>query len=174
MINEVISILVGRRSVRKFKPEMIREEDLQNIVKAGLYAPSGHGLQSAKFVVITNKKTIKQLSQLNATVLGKQNDPFYGAPVVIVVLANKSSADYINDGSVAIANMLNAACSLGIGSCWVHRAKQEFESTEGKLLLKEWGIEDNYEGIGHCILGYPDESALDRAPRKSNRVIYVR
>lgn len=174
MTNEVISALLSRRSIRKFKPEMIREEELKEIISAGLYAPSGHGSQSVKLVVVMDKDFITQLSYMNAKVLGKNTDPFYGAPVVIVVLADKNAADYIYDGSAAMANMLNAAYSLKIGSCWIHRAKQMFESEEGKELLKKWGLEGDYEGIANCILGYPDESFLEAIPRKSGRVIYVR
>lgn len=120
MTNEVISALLSRRSVRKFKSEMIREEELKEITSAGLYAPSGHGSQSVKLVVVMDKDITTQLSYMNAKVLGKNKDPFYGALVVIVVLADKNAADYIYDGSAAMTNMLNAAHSLRIGSCWIH------------------------------------------------------
>ena len=123
---------------------------------AGEYAPTGMGLQSPKMIVLQNKETIQKLSKLNAKIMGKDIDPFYSAPTVIVVLANKKINTYIEDGSLVIGNLMNAAHSLKIGSCWIHRAKEEFETKEGKELLKEWNVGEDYVGIGHCILGYPE------------------
>lgn len=172
--NEVIINLLGRRSIRSFKSDPIDERQLKTILEAALYAPSGHGSQSVRLIVITDPGVKKKLSKANAAILGTKGDPFYGAPVIVAVLADKKAADYVYDGSVAIMNMMNAAFSLGIGSCWVHRAKQEFESDEGKELLKEWGLDDGFEGIGHCVLGYPMGIIPKAAPRKPGRIIYVK
>ena len=172
-MNETIKILLERRSIRKFKPEQIKEEELNAILKAGIYAPSGANQQSALFVVIQDKETLKKLSAMNAAVLGKNIDPYYNAPTVILVFADKSKITPVEDASLALGNMLNAAASQGIGSCWVHRTKQMFEKDEGKDLLRKWGITGDYIGVGSCILGYPDCEHPKAAPRKDNSVIRV-
>src|SRR5208283_45335 len=172
-MNETIKTLLERRSIRKFKPEQIKEEELSAILEAGIYAPSGAKQQSALFVVIQDKETLKKLSAMNAAVLGKPIDPYYNAPTVILVFADKSKITPVEDASLALGNMLNAAASLGIGSCWVHRTKQMFEKDEGKDLLRKWGITGDYIGVGSCILGYPDCEHPKAAPRKDNSVIRV-
>jgi len=172
-MNETIKTLLERRSIRKFKPERIKEEELNAILDAGMYAPSGANQQSALFVVIQDKETLKKLSAMNAAVLGKDFDPYYGAPTVILVFADKSKISPVEDASLALGNMFNAAASLGIGSCWVHRAKQMFETTEGKDFLRKWGVPGNFIGVGSCILGYPDGKHPKAAPRKDNFVIRV-
>jgi len=172
-MNETIKTLLERRSIRKFKPEQIKDEDLNAILKAGMYAPSGGHQQSALFVVIQDKETLKKLSAMNAAVLGKDIDPYYGAPTVILVFADKGKITPVEDASLALGNMFNAAASLGIGSCWVHRTKQMFETDEGKDLLRKWGITGGYIGVGSCILGYPDGKHPKAAPRKDNFVIRV-
>ncbi|MGA2936252.1 MAG: nitroreductase family protein [Syntrophobacteraceae bacterium] len=172
-MNETIKTLLERRSIRKFKPEQIGEEVLNTILDAGMYAPSGANQQSALFVVVQDKETLKKLSAMNAVVLGKDMDPYYAAPTVILVFADKTKVTPVEDASLAIGNMLNAAASLGIGSCWVHRAKQMFETTEGKDFLRKWGVPGNFIGVGSCILGYPDGKHPKAAPRKDNFVIRV-
>lgn len=172
-MNETIKTLLARRSIRKFKPEQIREEELNAILKAGMYAPSGANQQSALFVVIQDKETLKKLSAMNAAVLGKDIDPYYNAPTVILVFADKSKIAPVEDASLALGNMFNAAASLGIGSCWVHRAKQMFETEAGKDLMSKWGVAGGYIGVGSCILGYPDGEHPKAAPRKDNFVIRV-
>ena len=172
-MNETIKTLLERRSIRKFKPEQIKEEELNAILNAGIYAPSGANQQSALFVVIQDKETLKKLSAMNAAVLGKNIDPYYNAPTVILVFADKSKIAPVEDASLALGNMLNAAASLGIGSCWVHRTKQMFEKDEGKDLLRKWSITGDYIGVGSCILGYPDCEHPKAAPRKDNSVIRV-
>ncbi|HIJ76606.1 MAG TPA: nitroreductase [Deltaproteobacteria bacterium] len=172
-MNETIKTLLERRSIRKFKPERIKEEELNAILDAGMYAPSGANQQSALFVVIQDKETLKKLSAMNAAVLGKDFDPYYGAPTVILVFADKSKISPVEDASLALGNMFNAAASLGIGSCWVHRTKEMFETDEGKYLLSKWGITGDYIGVGSCILGYPDCKHPKAAPRKDNFVIRV-
>ena len=172
-MNETIKILLERRSIRKFKPEQIKEEELNAILEAGMYAPSGGNQQAALLVVIQDKETLKKLSAMNAAVLGKDIDPYYGAPTLILVFADKSKVTPIEDASLALGNMFNAAASLGIGSCWVHRARQMFETQEGKDLLKKWGVTGDYVGVGSCILGYADCEHPKAAPRKDNFVIRV-
>jgi nitroreductase len=173
-MNEIVRNLIERRSIRKFKPEQVREEQLQDILKAGQYAASGHGAYVARIVVVQNKETIAKLSKMNAEFMGVKSDPFYGAPTVIVVLATKKRPTYIEDGSLVIGNLMNAAHAVGVDSCWIHRAREEFASEEGKQLLKEWGIEGEYFGIGHCILGYRDCEYPTAAPRKADYVVRVR
>jgi nitroreductase len=172
-MNETIKTLLARRSIRKFKPEHITEEELNAILEAGMYAPSGVNQQSALFVVIQDKETLKKLSAMNAAVLGKDIDPYYGAPTVILVFADKSKITPVEDASLALGNMFNAATSLGIGSCWVLRTKEMFETEEGKDLLRKWGVAGDYIGVGSCILGYPDGKHPKAAPRKDNFVMRV-
>ena len=143
---------------------------LDQIAQAGTYAPTGMGAQSPLIVEVTNKAMRDKLSKLNAAVLGTTSDPFYGAPVVFVVLADRMRSTYLYDGSLVMGNLLNAAHALGLGSCWIHRAREVFDSADGRALLKEWGIEGNYEGIGHCIVGYPAGETHTPAPRKSGYV----
>lgn len=172
-MNESIKNMIERRSVRGYKSDMIPKEDLDLILEAGTYAATGMGMQSPVIVAVTDKDTRDQLSRMNAAVMGTDTDPFYGAPVVLVVLADKNRPTHIYDGSLVMGNLMNAAASLGIGSCWIHRAKEVFASEEGKALLKKWGIEGDYEGIGHCVLGYPDKDVPKAKPRKENYVYYV-
>lgn len=172
-MNESIKNMIERRSVRGYKPDMIPKEDLDLILEAGTYAATGMGMQSPVIVAVTDKATRDQLSKMNADVMGTDTDPFYGAPVVLVVLADKNRPTHIYDGSLVMGNLMNAAASLGIGSCWIHRAKEEFESAEGKELLKEWGLPENLVGIGHCILGYRDCEYPEAKERKANYIVRV-
>jgi len=173
-MNSTLIDLKTRRSVRKYKPEQIKDEELNQILEAGTYAPTGMNAQSPIMVVLQDKETIAKLSKMNAAIMGTDSDPFYGAPTVVVVLADKSRRTYREDGSLVLGNLMNAAHALGIGSCWIHRAKEEFETEEGKALLKKWGVPDGYEGIGHCILGYPDGPLPEAKPRKENYIIRVK
>ena len=172
-MNETIKNLVERRSCRKYSSTQIKEDELNSVLKAGEYAPTGMGMQSPIIVVLQNKSIIDKLSKINAKIMGKDEDPFYGAPTVLVVLADKNIGTYIEDGSLVLGNLMNAAYSLGLGSCWIHRAKEEFETDEGKELLKEWNISENYVGIGHCIIGYPEEKS-EAKPRKDGYIRFVK
>ena len=172
-MNDVVKALVERRSCRSYRSEQIPSDTLKEIVKAGLYAPSASNRQDVMIAVIQDAEEIKELSLLNARIMGSSHDPFYGAPTVIVVLAREDSHTAVEDGSLMIGNMLNAAHALGIGSCWIHRAYEEFLSREGKEFLSRWGIDGRWRGIGHCILGYAVEEAPVK-PRKEGRVRYVR
>ncbi len=173
MMNEAIQCLMERRSCRNYKPDMIPEDVLRQILEAGTFAATGMGRQSPIMIAVTDPKTRDQLSRMNAAVMGSSGDPFYGAPVVIVVLANRDIGTYLYDGSLVMGNLMNAAHALGVGSCWIHRAKEEFESEEGKALLARLGITGNYEGIGHCILGYEAEPCKPPLPRKENYIYHI-
>lgn len=163
-----------RRSIRKYKSDAIPEEILNKIIEAGSYAPSGMGRQPVIILAVTNKELRDRLSKLNAAGMHSTSDPFYGAPVVLVVLADKNAPTHVYDGSLVMENLMLAAHDLGIGSCWIHRAKEVFESEEGKEILKSLGIEGDYEGIGNCILGYTDGEAPLAKPRKDNFVYWVK
>lgn len=169
----MISELKTRRSCRAYKSDMLPKETIQEIMEAGTYAASGMNKQPAIIIAVTNKEVRDKLSKLNAKIMGVDMDPFYGAPVVLIVLANKDSYTYLYDGTLVMGNLMQAASDLGIGSCWIHRAKEEFESEEGKEILKSLGITGNYEGIGHCILGYPASEMNEAAPRKSDYIYWV-
>lgn len=175
-MNDIIQAMIKRRSVRKYKPDMVPQETIDEIINAGLYAASGMGKQNTIIIEVTNKEFIAKLAKINAKIAGwdERFDPFYGAPVVLIVLADKNWFTGVYDGSLVIGNLMLAADSLGIGSCWIHRAKEEFEMPEYKELLKSLGIEGEWEGVGHCILGYPDEVITDIPPRKENRVYHIK
>ena len=170
---ETLTTLKTRRSCRAYKADHVEEEKLKAIIEAGTYAPTGMGKQSPIILVIKDQEIRSRLAKLNAAAIGMDIDPFYGAPELIVVLANKDIPTYLYDGSLVMGNMLNAAADLGVASCWVHRAKEEFESEEGKEILKKLGIEGDYEGIGNLILGYAAKPAGEAAPRKANYVYRV-
>lgn len=173
-MNAELQALKERRSVRKYKADMVPQELIDQVIEAGLYAASGHGTQEVIIVAVTNKEVRDKLAQMNREILGTNSDSFYGAPVVLVVLGPKSNKLTPYDGSLVMGNLMQAAHAVGLGSCWINRAKEEFASEEGKQLLKEWGIEGEYEGVGHCILGYTDGMVPQAAPRKANRVFYVK
>ena len=171
---DILDTLKGRRTVRKYTAEPVSKEDLAKITQAGSFAASGMGKQSAIIIAVSDKETRDKLSAMNAAVMGKTGiDPFYGAPQVLVVLADKNVATHVYDGSLVMGNMMNEAASLGLGSAWIHRAREMFESDEGKALLKKWGIEGEYEGIGNLIVGHPEGDAPAAKPRKENYVYFV-
>lgn len=173
-MNETLKVLTGRRSCRSYRPDPVPADVLDQILEAGTYAATGMGKQSPVMIAVTDRETRDRLSRMNAAVMGASSDPFYGAPVVIVVLADRSVGTYLYDGSLVIGNLMNAAHALGLGSCWIHRAKEEFESEEGKALLKSLGIEGEYEGIGHCVLGWAaDAEPKPAAPRKENYIYRI-
>ena len=173
-MNNVIQAMLDRRSCRSYQAKQIQESDLQDILLAGTYAASGMGKQAAKIVVIQNKETIEQLRAMNAAVMGNPDaDPFYGAPTVCVVLADPEVRTWQEDGSLVLGNLMLAASSLGVASCWIHRAQQEFYGPEGKALLEKWGIPERYRGVGHCILGYAAAELPAAKPRKNDYVVRV-
>lgn len=174
-MNETLKVLETRRSCRNFKPDMVNEDDLKAILRAGTYAATGMGKQSPVIIAVTDKKTRDEISEANRKIGGWAEgfDPFYGAPVILIVLARKDVATHVYDGSLVMGNLMNAAESLGVASIWIHRAKEEFESDFGKDILAKLGITEEYEGIGHCALGYAAEPYKDPAPRKDDYVFYI-
>lgn len=174
-MNTTINDMLERRSIRNFKSDMIPKETIEQIVNAGLYAANGRGKQSSIIIAVTNKELRNKLSSVNCKIGGWKEDfdPFYNAPVILIVLSDKSVRTNVYDGSLVMGNLMLAAHSLGIGSCWIHRAKEEFEMEEYKQLLKSLGIEGEYEGIGHCALGYVNGEYPKPAERKDNHVFYI-
>lgn len=170
-MNEILKAIKERRSCKSFKSDAVPDEIIDKIVEAGLFAASGVGLQSPIIIAVTDKETRDKLSALNSKYdLKHRPDPFYGAPAILVVLADKSVPTYVYDGSLVMGNMMLAAHSLDIGSCWIHRAKETFEDEEGKAILKDLGIEGDFEGIANCVIGYPTVPNNKIPPRKENRV----
>lgn len=174
-MNETLKVLETRRSCRNFKPDMVNEEDLKAILRAGTYAATGMGKQSPVIIAVTDKATRDAISEANRKIGGWDEgfDPFYGAPVILIVLAKKDIVTHVYDGSLVMGNLMNAAESLGVASIWIHRAKEEFESDFGKEILNKLGISDEYEGIGHCALGYAAGPLNDPAPRKDDYIYCI-
>ena len=172
-MNEVLKAIKERRSIRKYKSDMLPKEIIDQVIESGLYAASGKNMQTAIIVEVTNKEVRKRLSVINADIMGTTADPFYGAPVVLAVLADKSSPNYVYDGALMMGNLMNAAHAVGLGSCWINRARETFDRADGRQMLEEWGVKGDYEGIGFCILGFAAKEGK-AAPRKSGRVYYVK
>lgn len=173
-MSEVMQNMITRRSIRDYKSDMVPKDVIDRIVEAGTYAATGMGKQSPIIIAVTNKELRDKLSKKNAEIMGHPDmDPFYGAPVVLIVLANKERPTYLYDGSLVMGNLMLAAHDEGLGSCWIHRAKEEFESPFGKEILKSLGIEGDYEGIGHCVIGYVNGEEPKAAPRKTDYVHYI-
>ena len=173
-MSELLDMIKTRRSIRKYKSDMVPKEIIDKIVEAGTYAATGMGQQSPIILAVTNKEVRDKLSKWNADIMGTDTDPFYGAPVVLVVLADKNRPTAVYDGSLVMGNLMLAAHNEDIGSCWIHRAKEEFESEEGKEILRSLGIEGEYEGIGHCALGYTEGEYPEGHERKDNWVYYIK
>lgn len=169
----VLECLETRRSVRKYQKRQVERPVLEQVLQAGTWAPTGMNRQSPVIVAVQKPETIAELSRLNAAVMGTAGDPFYGAPTVLVVLADPAVHTCVEDGSLVLGNLMNAAHALGLGSCWVHRAREVFASPEGRALLRTWGVPENYIGIGHCILGYAAEPLPEPKPRKKGYIRYI-
>ena len=169
---EAMKNLLERRSIRRYKDTQVPDELLDKVLEAGLYAPTGMNRQNVVMVAVRDRETRDQMMNMNAAVMGSQNDPFYGAPCVIVVLGDPEIYPVVENGSLVLGNLMNAAHALGLGSCWIHRARQTFETEEGKELLRSWGLKDTLVGIGNCILGYPDENPAPK-PRLDGRIVKV-
>ena len=174
MENSVVNSLIERRSIRNYKPDQVNEEALELILKAGTYAATGMNRQSPIIIAVQDKDTVEQLRKMNAEIMGApDSDPFYGAPTVVIVLADKNVPTHVYDGSLVMGNLMLAAHAEGLGSCWIHRAKETFEAKEWKEWLASLGVEGEYEGIGHCALGYIEGDYKADLPRKQGRVFYV-
>ena len=171
-MNETLKVLQERRSIRKYRPEQITDQELNAILEAGTWAATAKNLQTPVMVVVQDKETIARMSALNAEIMGAAGtDPFYGAPTVVVVLADGTAANWIQDGSLVMGNLMTAAAATGIGSCWINRAMELFDSPEGKELLRQWGLPETLRGVGNCILGYPDGPAPAAKPRKEGWIV---
>ena len=173
MMNETIKTLLERRSIRGYKKDLVPAEILDQILEAGEYAPSGMGMQGTMMVVTQNAELVAKLSQMNADVMGSGADPFYGAPTVIIVFADSEMGTCVENGSLVMGNLMNAAHALGVDSCWIHRAREVFDSLEGKALKAQWGVPESYVGIGHCVLGYRSGEYPEAKARKAGFVIRV-
>ncbi len=170
-MNETVKNLITRKSCKSYKNIHVDKALIDEIISAGLNAPTGRNMQTPILVAVSDDATVAMLSKMNAAVVNMPSDPFYGAKDVIIVLAKKECT-YIYDGSLAMGNLMNAAWALGVDSRWIHRAKEIFESEDGKELLKKWGINEDVEGIGFCILGYAQEEK-EKTKIKEGRVYYI-
>jgi len=171
-MNETIHTLKDRISTKSYTDRQVPDELLDAVLEAGLYAASGLNNQKAVMVAVRDRQTRDALSRMNADILGSKADPFYNAPCVIVVLSDPERNTWVEDGSLVMGNLMNAAQSLGLGSCWVHRAREMFDSEEGKALLRKWGLPETLRGIGNCLLGYPDKAPV-RKPRAEGRIVKI-
>lgn len=171
---KIYDALLTRRSIRKYKSTPVPDADIDRIIAAGLYAPTGRNMQSPIIVAVTNRELRDRISRMNAAVMGSDGDPFYGAPAVLIVLADRSCRTHVYDGSLVIGNMMLEAHALGLGSCWIHRAREVFDTDEGKEILRALGVTGDYEGIGNCIIGYPDCPLPEAPSRHDGRVFYAR
>ena len=170
---ETLNSMKERRSVRAYKKEQITEKELDLFLEAGTYAASGMGRQAAKMVVVQDEETVKLLSKLNAEVMGTTADPFYGAPTIVIVFADSNVPTYVQDGSLVMGNLMLAAYAVGLGSCWINRAREVFLGEEGKKLMAKWGIPENYIGVGHCALGYAEGDLPKAKERKADYILKV-
>lgn len=173
MNSEILQILKTRRSIRAYKSAQISEELLNAILETGTYAPTAKGLQSPLIVAVQDGNTIAQLSRMNREILGSTFDPYYGAPTILLVFADGNIPTHVEDGSCVLLQMMLAAHALGLGTCWINRERQMFESADGKTLLRQWGVSDNFKGIGALSLGYPDGPAAMPAARKQGYYIKI-
>ena len=172
-MKSAMEIMLERRSVKKYLPDMPRRQDIDKVIEAGLAAASGRNLQASVIIAVTNKEIRDKLSKANAAVMGANADPFYGAPCVLVVLGNKKAHTYVYDGSLTLGNMMLAAHELGLGSCWIHRAKEVMAEPEWQEWIRSLGLEGEYEGIGNLTLGYLDGEYPDKKDRLPDRVVFV-
>lgn len=173
MKTEFLDMLLTRRSVRAYKPDPVPTALLEEVLRAGTYAPTGGGRQSPVLVAVTDKATRDEISRLNAAVMGKDTDPYYGAPVLVLALADPASSTWVEDASCALENMMLAAHALGLGSVWVHREREIFDSEAGKALLRAWGLPETLRGVGSIALGYASGPAPAPAPRKDGYIVRV-
>ena len=173
-MNETLRTLKERRSCRKYQAKQVNTAALDLILEAGTYAPTGMNRQAPVIVAVQDKETRDKIAAMNAAVMGVDTDPFYGAPTVLVVLADPAVRTYVYDGALVMGNLMNAAHAVGVDSCYIFRAQEVFATVEGKAMLRSWGIPDHYEGIGNCILGYREEGGVKPvSPRKENYSVKV-
>lgn len=174
-MSELTKVIRERRSIRKFKPDMVSKDLINEIIEAGIYAASGRGKQASVVIAVTNKELRDRIASENCRIGGWEEgfDPFYGAPVILIVIADREVPTAVYDGSLTLGNMMLKAHELGLGTCWIHRAKEEFDSDFGKEILSQLGIKGNFEGVGHLALGYADCELPDIPDRNDNRVFFI-
>ena len=174
MTNQTIELMKTRRAIKSFNDQPVTEEQLDAILEAGIWAASGRGKQAPVSVAVTDPEIVSWMSKTNAGLMGGSGDPFYGSKCVVVVFTDGELFTGVEDGSLVIGNMMLAAHSLGVGSCWIHRAKEVFETPEGRQLMKKWGVPDSYVGVGNCVLGFWDGEYPGLKPRREGRIIKVK
>ena len=167
---EAMECLLTRRSVRSYQEKPVEREKLEKIVRAGQYAPSAMGEQSPFYIAVSDADTVRELGKMNARVMGVESDPYYGAPAVILAFARPGSLISAEDAALGLGNMMNAAHALGLASCWIHREKEMFETEQGKALLNKWGVTEQIEGVGACIVGYAKDAPGAPRERRDNAV----
>ena len=174
-MSDILDVIKTRRSVRKYKNDMVPAEIIDKIIEAGTYAATGMDRQSPIILAVTDKELRDKLSKMNSRIMGKSEDfdPFYGAPTVVIVFADSEQGTCVENGSLVMGNLMNAAHAVGVDSCWIHRAREVFDSEEGKALKAEWGVPESYIGIGHCVLGYRSGEYPEAKARKDGFVIKV-
>lgn len=172
--NAVIESLIERRSVKSYKAQQISDQELDIVLEAATYAPTGMNKQSPIMVVVQDAELIAKIAKLNARVMNFDGDPFYGAPTVVIVFGNTEILTWMEDATLVAGNLLNAAHAIGLGSCWIHRARQVFEMPDGIELKKQWGIPESFIGVANIILGYQDQPAKPRGARKENYIIKIK
>ena len=166
---EAMEVLKNRRSIRKYKQQQVSEAELKAVLEAGTYGATGRGTQSPFIVAVQNPETVKQLNRMNGAVMGNPDaEPYYGAPTVVLVFGSPEATTPFEDAMLVGANILNAAYAVGLGSCWIHRSRQMFETEEGKALLKAWNVPENCFGVASIALGYADCAHPEAKPRKEN------
>ena len=170
MDNTVLTALKTRRSIRSYKPEQITDEELQAVLEAGTWAPTGMGFQDPWIVAVQDPVLRKQLSKMNGEIMGTESDPYYGAPTYVLVFASRPEKwrNAVQDASLVLGNMMNAAHSIGLGSCWINREREMFDTEEGKSLIRQWGLPEDVMGVGALALGYPASEPKTPKPRKEN------
>lgn len=176
MTNESLRVLLERRSVRKYKPQQITDQELHTVLETASYAPTGKGAQSPIMIAVQNREDCDSLRRMNAEILGITGDPYYGAPTIVTVLADRSvRPTFVEDGSCVLTYIMLAAASIGLGTCWIHRAREIFEREEGRALLRKWGVvSGDFVGIGACALGYPEGEVRPATPRKADYIRIIR
>ena len=174
MKDELLDLIKTRRSVRQYRPDQIADGALDAVLEAGTWAASGNGRQSPVLVAVQDPEDRAALARMNAAVMGRDGDPYYGAPTVVLVLADPEIGTWVEDGSLALGNMMLQAHALGLGSCWIHRERQMFASGEGKALLRKWGLDEKLEGVGSIALGYPEGELPQPKPRKEGYAVKIR
>ncbi len=172
-MSNFFDLISTRASTKAYSDKIPSDSDIQLVINAGLRAASGKNMQAPIIVAVKNKEIRDKLSAANASILNASKDTFYNAPVVLVVLAKKSANTYVYDGSITLGNMMLAAHEIGLASCWIHRAKEVFELPEWKEWLISLGIDEEVEGIGNLVLGYPETEIPAPKEVKPGRVFYV-